>query len=105
MKVDVTVFNYMPRKKPVNADIRMINDEGEFEFVDAKTVGSECKITEKEDDYQTKTITVPSNGGASTFFLIRATRTGEIKIKVRASTSSISDEVERKMIVEHEGLI
>jgi CD109 antigen len=105
LKVDVTVFNYISRpKRAVNADVKIFNKENEFEFIDTAVVGGECKITPSEHQHRTKSISVPAGNGASTFFLIRALVTGQIKIKVRASTSNQGDEVERMMLVEHEGM-
>lgn len=106
LKVDVTVFNYITKTKKnmVNADVKMSINEEEFEFIDAKTEGSTCKITALDVEHQTKPVSVPKDGGASTFFLIRALVTGKIKIKVRATAAKQADEVEMDMLVEHEGM-
>jgi CD109 antigen len=105
LKVDVTVFNYILRpKREVTAEIKMFNKDNEFEFVEATASGGVCNIASADAAFRTKSLKVPTGNGASTYFLIRALVTGEIKIKVKASTSSHGDEVERLMLVENEGL-
>jgi CD109 antigen len=107
LKVDVTVFNYISKqKRKFNVKVTMFNDEGQFVFVDATANGRVCNIVEKAgEEKQTKSVDVPSDDGASTHFLIRALVTGDIQLKVRASaTTSIKDEVEITIKVEHEGI-
>lgn len=105
LKVDVTVFNYIQKvKKAVIADVKMYNKNEEFEFIDATVSGNSCKVVASSDEMRSKSLSVPSGNGAATYFLIRALVSGEIKIKVRASTARLGDEVEKMLLVENEGL-
>ena len=106
LRVDVSVFNYNRKRfTTVSAKVELFNNEAEFVFIDQKMVGSECTKSGSNDTARSKTISVANGNGASTFFLIKALVSGQIKIKVKATTpSSTPDEVERLMLVEHEGL-
>lgn len=110
LKVDVSVFNYIPvGTRPLTVSVSMMNDEiePEFEFVTATQSGNICYVTvlsKQMQKTQTQTVTVHKDSGSSTFFLIRALKSGSIKIKVRASTDTYEDEVERMMLVENEGM-
>lgn len=102
VRVDVAVFNFIENpNKAVNTDVKLFNTNNEFAFVDAKIVRKECKISPSDDRHRTRSILVPSENGASTFFLIRALAPGQIKIRVKVSTSSREDEVEQMMLVEN----
>ena len=106
LKVDVSVFNYINRpKKGVDAKVEMFNNDGEFDFVDAKKVGNDCVKSVSKDTKKSKKIFVPEDSGAATFFLIKPLITGQIKISVNVSSLSRKDAVQRMMIVEHEGLV
>jgi CD109 antigen len=105
LKIEVTVFNYVTRpSRPVTVTVEMANDDGEFDFVDTRMSGSECVKTPSRDQKRSKTITVPSGSGASTFFLIKTLATGQIKLKVKATSPNRKDAVEKLILVEHEGL-
>lgn len=110
LKVDVSVFNYIQAgTRPLTVIVTMMNDEidPEFEFVTATQSGNTCYITVPSNQMQknqTQIVTVQKDSGSSTYFLIRALKTGSIKIKVRASTDTHEDEVERLMLVENEGM-
>ena len=106
LKVDVSVFNYNLKKTTaVSAKVEMFNNEEEFEFIDPKKVGSECTKPGSRDNVRSKSISVRQGDGTSTFFYIKALITGQIKIKVKATSPGLkTDELERMMLVEHEGL-
>jgi CD109 antigen len=104
LKVEVTVFNYISKPRgAASVEVELFNDDATFEFID---VDRSCKITRasSEELFRTKTITVPEDGGEKTFFHIRALQPDPITIKVRASTSRKSDEVEKTLQVESEGI-
>lgn len=104
LKVDVTVFNYISKgKKTVQATVKMLASE-DYQFVTATASGGVCNVKDIEGGDQSKTISVPYGNGAATYFLIRALITGRIKLKVKASTGTLGDQVEKYMLVEHEGL-
>jgi CD109 antigen len=103
LKIEVTVFNYITRPvRPVDVMVEIENN-GEFDFVDTRMVGSECVKTPSRDQKRSKKITVPSSSGASTFFLIKPLVTGQLKLKVKATSSNRKDAVEKLMLVENEG--
>ena len=107
LKVDVSVFNYNPKKiRTISAKVEMFNNETEFEFIDPKKVGSECIKPGSRDNVRSKSISIRQGDEiTSTFFYIKALITGQIKIKVKATSSGLkTDELERMMLVEHEGL-
>lgn len=105
LKVDVSVFNYVKKSGSITADVTIMNDGSEFEFVDASKSGKDCKISVlSKQSVKVNSVTVYEGSGSSTYFLIRALRTGQIKIKVKAIAENRGDEVERMMLVENEGI-
>lgn len=105
LKVDVTVFNYIPKpKKAVNAEITMWNKNDEFEFIEPTSSGKNCLYNPVQEKSKSKTVKVETGTGGATFFHIRALITGEIKIKIKATSGKYGDEVEMPLRVENEGL-
>lgn len=105
LKVDVSVFNYI--KKPrsaVTATVTMFNNQREFEFIEVSQANNICQPTASNEMKKTKSLSVKSGTGGSTYFLIRTLVTGSIKIRVRAATSEQGDEVEKTLNVENEGV-
>jgi hypothetical protein len=106
LKVEVTVFNYVPDRKinlSVEVELFTNEDDPDFEFVDARL---KC-IHETSTDTSRKTpISVASNSMSSTSFFIKPSKTGEIKLNVRATGQQVKimDEVEKKILVESEGV-
>lgn len=103
LKVDVSVFNYIAfPKNSINAKVTLYNLEGEFEFIELSPSGRICKIKPLSEQQQTKSVTVESQAGSSTFFLIRAKNTGKITFSLKAEAIGYSDEMETEILVEHE---
>lgn len=103
LKVDVSVFNYLPEfSSDVNAIVKMSHNKDDFEFV-KENAG--CKFTSLDNGDKTSSVTVPKGTGKSVFFLIRSKKIGLIKIRIHAKTSdnSQSDAVEKVVIVKPEG--
>lgn len=105
LRIEVNVFNYIrDSDAPVEAKVLMLNPDDEFEFIKLSSVEGVCEVAALETNSQIKTITIKPRSASPTIFLIRALKTGNIKIKIRATTSSKGDEVEKLLLVEHEGL-
>lgn len=105
VKVGVTVFNNIKKRRNIaNAEVKMLNIDNEFEFIDFTVDGGACKISASQDQNRTKSISVPVDNEVSSSFLIRPLITGQIKIKVNVSIAKYSEEVEQFMLVGHEGL-
>lgn len=105
LNVVVTVFNY--NEEAVTIDVEMSNSLTQFKFVSATAEGTTCNIVDSTKKLQKKEIVVQPNSGASTYFLIRPTVTGDITLKVKAydkDDDGTSDEIEKKFKVEHEGI-
>lgn len=104
LRIEVTVFNFITRQKgPIEVEVKMFT-EGDFEFVEATTVGKTCRVSNLKENFIMKTLKVDAGSGGLTFFLIRATALGEIKLKVKASAEGFEDEVEQFLRVESEGM-
>lgn len=102
LKVDVTVFNYIKSRNPIKVDVTMIaTDDVEQQFELMEVTG--CKTQSISEDEQTKSVSVEQNSAKSTFFYIRALKSGQIKILVKARSPKGRDAVEKVLLVEHEG--
>ena len=101
-KVDITVFNYLSQSG--TAIVELFSIDGDFAFVDTRKDGNDCVKTASSDTKRSKTVTISNGNKASTSFLIKPQVTGLIKIRVKASSGDKTDEVERMMLIEHEGM-
>lgn len=99
LKIDVTIFSFIKRKPPLRVDVTIISPDDDFELIDFNG----CKLNVIEDDETPKSVSVLQNSASNTFFHIRALKSGEIKILVKAKSSKGNDAVEKVLIVEHEG--
>lgn len=90
--VPVVVFNYLD--KDVTADLILHNENGEFEFVD--------DVDDKA--IRKRQVTVASNTGISSTFLVRFTSVGQIPLKVTATSNIAGDAVIRILQVDPEGV-
>lgn len=93
VSIPIVVFNYLETDLPTELIVH--NDDGKFEFVDDSkdTTGS-----------KKRSITVPSNNGLTSTYLIRFKKAGEIPIKVTATSATAGDAIERILKVEPEGV-
>uniref|UniRef100_A0A0A9WLH1 TEP1-F n=1 Tax=Lygus hesperus TaxID=30085 RepID=A0A0A9WLH1_LYGHE len=97
LSIPVVVFNYM--SKPVQAEVTLENS-GQFEFADfSNDVNDQPKL----ELFRKKRITIPSNSGATTSFMITPKELGYIDIKVQAKSPLAGDAVVRKLLVKPEG--
>jgi CD109 antigen len=106
LKVEVTVFNYVPDRKinlSVEVELFTEEDDQDFEFIDAR---SKCVYETSSDTSRKTLISVASNSMSSTSFFVKPLKIGEIKLNVRATGQQlkIMDEVEKKILVESEGI-
>lgn len=106
LKVDVSVFNYLSAgSRDIEAAV-VLEAQDEFEFVDVDMKTCTFTASGSSND-QMRTVSVPYNNGAATYFLIRARKVGLMKLSVHASTSAsktkISDSLEKIVKVEREG--
>lgn len=104
LKVDVSVFNYVQDPaQDRSAVVTLNNTDRQFEFVKATPDGANCRIEVVTKSQESNRVTVPAKNGASTVFLIRALRSGNLTLKIKATTEGFEDEVEKLMLVESEG--
>lgn len=95
INIQAIVFNY--NNKPVEAKVTLENENDEFDFtVAGNTIDSNNKM-------KTKTVTIPSQDGASVSFLITPKKLGYISIKISAISSLGGDIVLRPLLVKPEG--
>lgn len=94
VSIEVIVFNYM--KNDANATVTLFNDNKEFDFTEER-----LKAT---DPFKTKIIFAKANGGTLTTFLVKPLKSGYIKLKCEAKTSTAGDRVERPLLVIPEGV-
>lgn len=104
MKVDVSVFNYLSAdKRQIQATVSL-KGQTEFEFVDVDM--KTCTFTSSRSNRdQSKTISVPYDNAAATYFLIRAKKIGLMTLSVHATTtaSQVTDTFEKSVKVDREG--
>lgn len=91
--VPVVLFNYLDAD--VTADLTLHNENGQFEFVDD---------IEDEQTLRTRQVTVASNAGVSSTFIVRFNSIGRITLKVTATSAVAGDAVERFLQVDAEGV-
>lgn len=87
-----------------DAIIEMMNDENEFEFIE---IGSNCEaknILNPTGNKMVETIAVTSGTPSLLNFFIRPTKTGQIKLTIKAKLRNAGDAVERLLSVKHEGV-
>lgn len=95
LSVSVAIFNYM--EENAMTDIKMHNNDNEFEFIDENgTASSELEQTNK--------LSVIANHGASTAFKIRPKKIGAISIKITATSTLAGDSIVQILHVEPEGI-
>lgn len=90
--VPVVLFNYL--EQDVTTDIVIENEHGDYEFVDD---GEEHTLRKRQ-------VTVASNTGVSTTFLVRFTSVGQIPLKVTATSAVAGDAIVRILQVDPEGV-
>lgn len=90
--VPVVLFNYL--ETDVTAELVLQNENGDFEFVDDIEGHSLRK----------RQVTVASNAGVSSTFLVRFTSVGQIPLKVTATSAVAGDAIVRILQVDPEGV-
>lgn len=91
--VPAVLFNYLDTD--ITAELTLQNDNGDFEFVDD---------IKDEQTLRKRQVTVPSNSGVSSTFLIRFTSVGQIPLKIVATSPIAGDAVVRILQVDPEGV-
>jgi len=104
LKVSVSIHNYIDEKQKVS--VTMFNRVNEFEFVTIQASAGKCNIKPSAmQGSQKKTVTVEANSVTSTFFMIKPKVAGrDIELRVKATTKINSDEVLRRLLVQHKGI-
>lgn len=91
--VPVVLFNYL--ETDVTADLVLQNEHGEFEFVDD---------VEGDQTLRKRQVTVASNSGITSTFLVRFSLVGQIPLKVTATSAIAGDAIVRILQVDPEGV-
>lgn len=91
--VPAVLFNYLDTD--ITAELTLQNENGDFEFVDD---------IKDEQTLRKRQVTVPSNSGVSSTFLVRFTSVGQIPLKVVATSPIAGDAVVRILQVDPEGV-
>ncbi|XP_037812878.1 CD109 antigen-like, partial [Lucilia sericata] len=97
--IPITIFNYS--NQTFDTKVILHNNDGEFVFMESTMQGVAKSI---DDQQQMKQITVPEDKAKTVKFLIYPIKTGEISLKITASSSTYSDAVLQKLKVEPEGV-
>jgi CD109 antigen len=101
--IPILVYNYMDEDQ--DAEIILSNDNGEFEFVAVEGQEYNYDYPEYPDDAERlKTVQVKAQSGTTVSFMIRPLKAGEITIKAVGKTPLAGDGLEKKLIVEPEGV-
>ncbi|ELU17640.1 hypothetical protein CAPTEDRAFT_26059, partial [Capitella teleta] len=92
-----TVFNYLTTDQEVTVTLPVSPN---------KAFGTRRSINQVEESYETITrkLKVPANGATNAQFWIVPKKLGHIGVKVIAQSASAADAVERKLLVEAEGV-
>lgn len=93
VSIPVVVFNYL--ENDLNVELVFYNKHNEFEFVDSDNDGHLLRKRQ---------ITIHSNNGISTSFLIKPKKIGAMSIEVAATSEIAGDRVVRILQVEPEGV-
>lgn len=101
VQVPVIVFNYMD--EDTTATVTLDNERGEFQFAGNATGGRVRREEAPGAKSQTRTVTVPRQGAASTTFDITPTKVGHVMLKVTAVADKAGDALERPLKVKAEG--
>uniref|UniRef100_A0A2H8TEP0 TEP1-F n=1 Tax=Melanaphis sacchari TaxID=742174 RepID=A0A2H8TEP0_9HEMI len=96
VSIQVVVFNYL--SKDVTADVTLENI-GQFDFADNSNDVRDSKL----ELYKRKSLTIKSNSGSPTSFLIQTKDLGYISIKLTATSKLAGDAIEKKLLVKPEG--
>jgi len=107
LKVSVSIHNYIPNtKRSLPVEVTMFNEDNEFEFITIEESSGKCKIKPSgAQRSQKKTVTAEANTVTPTFFMIKPKVAGrDIKLRVKATSQSAGDEVQRMLLVQHEGI-
>ncbi|XP_077503862.1 CD109 antigen-like isoform X3 [Amblyomma americanum] len=95
--IQCVVFNY--NKKPVEAEVTLENNRGEFIFSSL----SNDVTGEENKERRTKKVMVPAQDGIPVSFLITPLKLGYIDIRVSATSSLAGDAILKKLLVKPEG--
>ncbi len=101
MALSITVFNYMT--EDLDVAVTLHNSEDELKFVEISNDINENYL-EVAEDQMTKQISVRSDSGKSLSFMISPTKIGYITIKISAIAGNAGDRIEKKLLVEAEGV-
>ncbi|XP_015369821.1 PREDICTED: CD109 antigen-like isoform X2 [Diuraphis noxia] len=96
VSIPVVVFNYL--NKDVTADVTLENI-GQFDFAETSNDVRDSKL----ELYKRKSLTIKSNSGSPTSFLIQTKDLGYISIKLTATSKLAGDAIEKKLLVKPEG--
>lgn len=106
LKIEALIFNYLiDHNDDLEVDVVLSRPESsdDFEFIDKL---SGCTSIPDSSSSKQEHLKIPVNSVASVSFLIRSLKVGRIELKLKAHNepSEVSDEVEKSLIVEHEGI-
>lgn len=102
LKVDVVIVSQSLTNSEVEVVLTRNDEQEDFEFIEKI---STCSFLSRNNITQTERVKILSNNSAvSVSFLIRLLKTGNVKLRFKASVvnSSIIDEVEETLIVEND---
>lgn len=92
--VSLSVFNYL--EQDLDAEVFLENEDNEYEFVGINEDGNQQK--------QIKQVLIKSNSGSTVSFMIKPLIVGDITIKATALSRLAGDKIEKKLLVEPEGI-
>lgn len=101
VSIPVSIFNYL--QNDVDAEVKLENENGEFEFVDS-AVNDQIYPEIMKQAYRQKKVFVRSDDAVNINFVIRPTKIGSISLKVTATSAVASDCVIKPLLVDCEGV-
>lgn len=101
VSIPVSIFNYL--QNDVDAEVKLENENGEFEFVDS-AVNDQIYPEITKQVYRQKKALVRSDDAVNVTFQIRPTKIGSISLKVTATSAVAGDCVIKPLLVECEGV-
>lgn len=90
LKVKAFVYNFMANSRVLNSEVTLVNDEKNFEILNAVSVGRSCSY--KPSQQNSKTVQATSGVATEVNFFIRPLKKGLLKVKVVVDSGTARDE-------------
>lgn len=101
LRVKAFVYNFFT-KRNLQTQVTLVNNEGFFEIVEAKTNRRSCSYKPSKEN--SKTVQATPDGATEVSFFIRPLKDGLLKLKIVAHSQNAHDEATKQIMVNHNGV-